>query len=241
MTSEPTEQAQRARRPGHLPPALLAAAGDRVHGAGEIAAQAIEGLLEAAASGDPELLEAGAAALLAGQPAMAPVWHVAMAARQPDPVEALVALRRRLSEETEAAARAAVAWLRAHATGPVQTVSESSLVGLTLRRLPQAEPGGAPDGGPAGHGLVRYGLAGLVGADAIGPAALLNATGTAALAAAYPTIVVATSIKLVPAGVFERLAAPGFERIPLERFSAVVLGAEVLDPAEAGRRAAAIG
>ncbi|HEX9342301.1 MAG TPA: hypothetical protein VF995_01625 [Actinomycetota bacterium] len=232
MTSEPTEHLQRAHLRRHLPPALLAAANDRVHGASEIATRAIEGLLEVAARGDPELLEAGAATLLAGQPAMAPVWHVAMAARQPDPVRALAALTRRLGEETEAAARTAAAWLREHAAGPVRTVSESSLVGLTLRRLAEVatEPGKRADEAPVG----------LVGADAIGPVELLNATGTAGLAAAMPTIVVATSIKLVPAAVFERLAAPGFERIPRERFAAVVLGAEVVDPAEAGRRAAAI-
>jgi hypothetical protein len=237
MTSEPTEQLEQLRR--HLPPALLAAVSDRVHGASEIAAQAIEGLLEVAAGDDAELLEVGAETLLAGQPAMAPVWHVARAARQPDPVKALAALDRELGKETEAAARTAAAWLREHATGPVRTVSESSLVGLTLRRLAEAhEHGGeaAPRRGTGAGGPP----VGLVGADAIGPVELLNANGTAELAAAMPTLVVATSIKLVPAAVFERLAAPGFERIACERFAAVVLGAEVVDPLEAGRRAAAI-
>jgi len=238
MTSEPADRLEREQLRRHLPPALLAAASDRVHGASEIAAQAIEALLELAAGDDQELLEVGAATLLAGQPAMAPVWHVARAARQADPVKALAALDRQLSEETAAAARTAAAWLRARsgAAGAVLTVSESSLVGLTLRRLAElaelnehATPERA-DRAPVG----------LVGADAIGPTELLNATGTAELASAAPTIVGATSIKLVPATVFERLAAPGFERIPHERFTAIVLGAEVTDPAEAGRRAAAI-
>lgn len=235
MTSEPAGTQAELRR--HLPPALLEAAGDRVHGATEIAARALHGLLEVAAGDDEELLEAAVEVLLAGQPAMAPVWHVARAARQADPVRALAALDRRLSEETEAAARSAAAWLRAHASGPVRTVSESSLVRLTLRRLAEAERDAAERAGarePSGQPV------GLVGADAIGPAELLNAAGTAALAAAMPTLVVAGSLKLVPAAVFERLAAPGFERIPLERFRAVVLGAEVVDPAEAGRRAAAL-
>ena len=168
---------------------------------------------------------------------MAPVWHVARATRQPDPVKALAALERQLAEETEAAARTAAAWLRAHATGQVRTVSESSLVGLTLRRLASGQ---REAGRPAGEPEAAGSPVGLAGADAIGPAALLNAAGTAELAATVPTLVVATSIKLVPAAVFERLAAPGFERIPLERFRAVVLGAQVVSPAEVGRRAAAI-
>ena len=51
---------------------------------------------------------------------------------------------------------------------------------------------------------------------------------------------VVTPLKLVPAGVFGRLAAPGFEAVPLAAVAAVALPGEVVAPAEAGRRAAAL-
>jgi hypothetical protein len=212
-----------------LPAAVLRAAHDRRGGATEIAATALDGLLEAA--DDPPLLQAAVATLLAGQPAMAPLWHLARAARGPAPREALGELRRRLEPDAEAAAAAAANWLRrrlADRPGAVATVSHSSLVDRALARL--------------GRGGERVGpLAGLVGADAVGPAAFLNASGTAELAARLPTLVVATPVKLVPAEVFARLAAPGFEAVPLAAAAGVVVGPEVLSPAEAGRRAAALG
>jgi hypothetical protein len=79
-----------------------------------------------------------------------------------------------------------------------------------------------------------------VGADAIGPQGLLNAVGTAELVARVPALVVATAVKLVPATVFDRLGGEGFEVVPLEPLAAVVVGPEVLSPAEAGRRAAGL-
>jgi hypothetical protein len=215
--------------PRRLPAPLLAAAGDRRGGAMEVAAAALDGLLEIAA--DRSLLEEAVAVLLAGQPAMAPVWHLARAARSPDPPSALAGLRRRLDADAEAAVATATAWLLGHlATSPgaVGTVSHSSLVARVLTSA------GVP-GSAAAPGV------GLVGADAIGPAALLNAAGTGELAARAPTLVVATAIKLVPAEVFGRLAGPGFEVVPLDRVRAVVLGPEILSPAEAGRRAAGLG
>jgi hypothetical protein len=78
---------------------------------------------------------------------------------------------------------------------------------------------------------------GLVGADAIGPGALLNAEGTRELVGRVPTLVVATAVKLVPAEVFGGLGGAGFEVVPLQAVAAVVVGAEVLSPAGAGRRA----
>jgi hypothetical protein len=230
-----------------LPAAVLAAASDREGGASEVAAMAVEGLLELA--GDRARLDAAVAVLLAGQPAMAPMWHLARAAGAPDPAAALRGLRRLLDSEADAAVAVAAGWL-AHRPGPVRTVSHSSLVDRVLARLGgsgglmseagtqaaggHAEPSGSPpvDQGPVG--------AGLVGADAIGPSALLNAAGTGALAAAVPTLVVTTSLKLVPAAAFERLAAPGFEAVPLSALAAVTLGGELVEPAEAGRRAAAL-
>jgi hypothetical protein len=210
-----------------LPAAVLAAASDRRGGAMEVAATALDGLLEVAA--DPSVLEEAVAVLLAGQPAMAPIWHLARAARGPDPPAALAALRRALHADAEAAVATAAAWLldRLAATpGAVATVSHSSLVD---RVLAQVDPGSstAP-------------VVGVVGADAIGPGALLNAAGTRELADRLPTLVVATAVKLVPAEVFGRLGGAGFEAVPLEGLAAVVVGDEVLSPAEAGRRAAAL-
>jgi hypothetical protein len=81
-------------------------------------------------------------------------------------------------------------------------------------------------------------VVGVVGADAIGPDGLLNAEGTRELAGRVPVLVVATAVKLVPGEVFGRLGGPGFEVVPLADLAAVVVGPELLSPAEAGRRAA---
>ena len=209
-----------------LPAAVLAAASDRRGGAMEVAATAVDGLLAVAA--DPPMLEEAVRVLLAGQPAMAPIWHLARAARSPDPPSALAALRRHLHTDAEAAVDAATTWLLDHLTdhpGAVATVSHSSLVDRVLAQL--------------GPGQVRGpgAVVGVVGADAIGPGALLNAVGTRELAAQQPTLVVATGVKLVPGKVFGRLGGAGFEVVPLEAVAAVVVGGEVLSPAEAGRRA----
>jgi hypothetical protein len=219
---------------GLLPTAVREAAADRRGGATEVAARALDGLLEVA--GEPGRLEAAVAALLAGQPAMAPIWHLARAARGPDPGAALARLRASLDADAGAAVEAAAGWLRPRVAGggrgAVATVSHSSLVDRVLARL--GEGAGAAETGAARAGPV----VGLVGADAIGPEALLNAAGTGELAARLPTLVVATAIKLLPAEAFARLAGPGFEAVPLGAVAAVVVGPEVLAPAQAGRRAA---
>ena len=237
-----------------LPPAVLAAASDRAGGALEVAATALDGLLEVA--GDPELLEEAVVALGAGQPAMAPIWHLAVAARSPDPRSALAALRARLAADAGAAVDAATAWLLdrlaadtgAGHPGAVATVSHSSLVDRVLGRVAGARGNPAPRIlGPLhgrvaqaeveGVGLSTAPVVGVVGADAIGPAALLNADGTRELAERVPTLVVATPVKLVPAAVFGRLGGAGFEVVALETLAAVVVGPEVLSPVQAGRRA----
>jgi hypothetical protein len=273
-----------------LPPAVLAAASDRAGGALEVAATALDGLLEVA--GGRELLEEAVRVLEAGQPAMAPIWHLATAARSPDPRSALATLRARLTADADAAVEAATTWLldrlAAHPggahPGAVATVSHSSLVDRVLDRLgpsPTTHPGASltrtrrivgplhgrvaePGGGSAGLSTAPLGAdptgaegagastappgtegagsstapaVGVVGADAIGPVALLNADGTRELAGRVPTLVVATAVKLVPAAVFGRLGGPGFEVVPLEAVAAVVVGPEVLSPAQAGRRA----
>jgi hypothetical protein len=214
-----------------LPAAVRDAAADRRGGATEVAARALDGLLEVA--GDPRRLEAAVAALLAGQPAMAPVWHLARAARGPDPGAALAGLRAHLAADADAAVDAAAGWLRPRLAGDgrgaVATVSHSSLVDRVLARLAPGATGAAGAAQP---------VVGLVGADAIGPAAFLNAAGTGELATRLPTLMVATAIKLLPAEAFARLAGPGFEAVPLPAVAAVVVGPEVLSPAEAGRLAA---
>jgi hypothetical protein len=207
-----------------LPAAVLAAASDRRGGALEVAATALDGLVEAA--DDPPLLEQAVTALLAGQPAMAPIWHLARAARAPDPTAALAALRHDLTTDAAAAVTAAASWLQPHLAtgGAVATVSHSSLVDRVLARVgPRSAPGDP--------------VVGVVGADAIGPGALLNAVGTRELVGRVPTLVVATAVKLVPAEVFGGLGGAGFEVVPLQAVAAVVVGAEVLSPAGAGRRA----
>ena len=222
---------------GLLPAAVRDAAADRRGGATEVAARALDGLLEVA--GDPRRLEAAVAALLAGQPAMAPVWHLARAARGPDPRAALAGMRARLGADADAAVAAAAAWLRPRLAGggrdAVATVSHSSLVDRVLARLGPGAGGGPGATGAAGEARP---VVGLVGADAVGPEALLNAAGTGELASRLPTLVVATAIKLLPAEAFARLAGPGFEAVPLRAVAAVVVGPAVLSPAEAGRLAA---
>jgi hypothetical protein len=223
-----------------LPQAVLAAASDRQGGALEVAATALDGLLEVA--DDPDPLAEAVAVLESGQPAMAPIWHLAVAARSPDPPSALATLRTRLAADADAAVEAATAWLLAHlAAHPdgahpdaVATVSHSSLVARVLGRVRATEPE------VEGAGLSTAPVVGVVGADAIGPDGLLNADGTRELVGRVPTLVVATAVKLVPAEVFGRLGGAGFEVVRLEALAAVVVGAEVLSPAEAGRRARAL-
>jgi translation initiation factor 2B subunit (eIF-2B alpha/beta/delta family) len=223
-----------ADRRDRLPAAVVEAAGDREGGATEVARRALDGLVEVAA--DPDLLAEAIELLVAGQPAMAPMWHLARAAASDDPATALADLRWRLDRDQTAATGAAAHWLQRR-PGPVATVSHSSLVDAVLARLrSQYGQYGEAREGAGGEPAVA-----LVGADAIGPEALLNATGTRALAERLPTLVVSIPIKLVPAAAFERLAAPGFETVPLDRVAAVALGPEVLEGAEVGRRAAALG
>jgi hypothetical protein len=222
-----------------LPPAVLAAASDRQGGALEVAATALGGLLEVA--DDPDLLVEAVAVLESGQPAMAPIWHLALAARSPDPPSALATMRTRLAADADAAVEAATDWLldrlAAHLDGghpgAVATVSHSSLVDRVLGRVDRAL-------GRQGAGSSTGPVVGVAGADAIGPEGVLNAEGTRELVGRVPTVVVATAVKLVPAEVFGRLGGAGFEVVRLEALAAVVVGAEVLSPAEAGRRARAL-
>jgi hypothetical protein len=141
---------------------------------------------------------------------------------------ALRSLRERVDFDIERSVATAVRLLTQWGCA-VRAAPGSGLVAAVLAALP--DPAGS-----AGSGVV-----GLAGVDAVGPAAVLNIASTGDLARAVPTILVATSVKLVPQDVFETLGAAGFETVELGPFGTVVLDGEVFTPAEAGRRAAASG
>jgi hypothetical protein len=206
-----------------LTPQLAVAVDDGVSGASGVVRQVIDGLLRLA--DDPDRLRSAADLVTTRLPWCAPMWHVLAAAGATDPVLALRSLRERLDVEVDRSVAAALKLLSGRGCA-VRAAPGSALVAAVLATLP------APTGTPRE-------VVGLCGADGIGPAEILNIVGTRGLAATVPTIVVATSVKLVPQEAFQRLAAPGFERVPLRLFEAVVLDGEVLPPAEAGRRAAA--
>jgi hypothetical protein len=199
---------------------LAAALADGASGATGVARQVIDGLVELADDGDR--LRAAADLLAVRLPWCAPMWHVVRAACATDPQCALRSLRERLDFDVDRSVATAVKLL-AERGCVVRAAPGSALVGAVLGAL--AEPAGAAE------------VVGLAGADAVGPTAVLNIAGTRALADAVPTIIVATSVKLVPQEAFGRLGASGFEQVPLGLFEVVVLDGEVVTPAEAGRRA----
>ena len=207
-----------------LSPVLTRAVQDRTSGATGVARQVLDGLLEQV--DDRRHLHQLADVLPGMLPGYASMWHIARAARSDDPASALRAIRAQLDEDVARSVTVATAFIGEQG-GAVRTAPSSALVKAVVAAL-----GAAATVGPAHHGLA--------GADAISPTRVLNIRGTHDLATSLPTVVVTTSLKLVPEDVFERLGSPLFERIPLELFSAVVLDGDVITPAEAGRRAAAV-
>ncbi len=203
---------------------LAAAVADETSGATEIVREVIDGLL--ALADDPARVRETADLLAARLPWCAAMWHVVAAAQADNPRFALRSLRQRLDLAADRSIATAVR-LMTRSGCAIRTAPGSSLVGAVLAGLPQ------PSAPPTG-------VVGLVGADGLGPDGLLNIVGTRDLAEAVPTVVVTTSAKLVPTEAFERLGAPGFERVPLALFESVVLDGEVLTPVEAGRRAASL-
>jgi len=206
-----------------LTPQLVAALQDVSSGATGVVRQVIDGLLGLADNG--QRLPAVAASIADQLPWCAPMWHVVHATTAEDPQLALRSLRERLDFDVERSV-ATVAKLLAERGRAVQAMPGSDLVAAVLRRLPQPT-------GPAG-------VVGLVGADAVGPTGMLNIVGTGELAGRTPTVIITTSVKLIPEEAFQRLGAPGFERVPLGLFDQVVIDGEVLTPVEAGQRAAAL-
>jgi hypothetical protein len=203
-----------------LTPSLTAAVEDTTSGATDVVRQVVDGLL--ALTGDPGRLRAAAGVLTARLAWCGPMWQVTRAVHDRDPAAALRSLRDRLDTDAERSIAAAARLLTARGCA-VRTAPGSGLVAAVLAALPE-----------------RTGTAtvGLAGADAISPTAVLNIAGTGELARTVPTIVVTTSVKVVPPEVFETLGAPGFETIELGLFEAVVLDGELLTPAQTGRRVA---
>jgi hypothetical protein len=204
-----------------LTPRLVVAVQDGTSGATDVARQVINGLLEL--TDEPGRLPATAELLAARLRWCAPMWHISRAAHAVNPVAALRSLRDRLDFDVDRSVAVAVKLLTERGCA-VRAVRGSGLVAAVARALPE----------PAGARTVN----GLVGADALGPTAMVNMVGTGGLARTVPTFIIATSMKLVPEESFRRLRGSGLERVPLRQFEAVVLDGEVLTPAEAGQRAA---
>lgn len=210
--------------PSWWPAPLREAVIDESLGATEVAHMVVDGLLHLAPD-QPKAV--GAADGVAERlPGYAPVWHACRAVRSDSPVAALRRIRRHLDEAIPRSVTAARQWI-AERGGPVAAAPGSSIVAQVL-----GEPQPAIDRDP---------VTGLAGADAIGPTEVLNIKGTADLARRIPTLVVTTSLKLVPEAVLARLGAPLLEKVPLHVFAAVVVDGEVLSPQEAGQRARAHG
>jgi len=205
-----------------LTPCLVAAAGDDTSGATGVVRRVVDGLL--AMGDDPARLRAAVALLRERLAWCGPMWQVARAADSPDPCAALRSLRQRLDLDA-ARSVATVVRLLTQRGAAVRAVPGSALVAAVLSALP-------PLPGPA--------VVGLAGADAVGPDAVLNVAGTGDLARTVPTVIVATSVKLVPQRAFAALGGCGFETVQLNLFAAVVLDGALLTPAETGRRAAAL-
>lgn len=220
-----------------LPKPLQEAVTATTAGATGVAYLAIAGLLELI--DDPAELERATAFLTARLTGYGPIWHIARAVRGDDPAAALRRIRDDLTQAVENSVKAAADWVVEHGGPPVAIAPSSSIVGRVLAQLDEARPGGYGAGtGPVAHsGEPAIALA---GADAIGPTAVLNIVGTRELAERLPTLVVTTGLKLVPGPVFERLGAPVFEPIPLDRFAGIVIDGEVFSPAAAGHRAATL-
>jgi hypothetical protein len=202
---------------------LVAALEDDVSGATGVVRQVIDGL--SGLVGDRDQLRATADLVASRLPWCGPMWQVVRAAYATDPVLALGSLRERMDYDVDRSIATTVKLL-AERGCPVRTAPGSALVGAVLDALAHPTRAGA--------------VVGLAGADALGPTEVLNIVGTRDLAGAVPTTIIATSLKLLPEQAFQRLHAPGFERIPLRMFEAVVLDGEVLTPAEVGQRAAAL-
>ena len=204
-----------------LPDSLREALTVDTGGATGVTRLVIAGLLEIA--NDRSRLEETAALMAARLPGYASLWHIVQASRSDHPELALRRIRQELDEGVSKSVAAAREWVIGRG-GNVAVAPSSSLVEQVLRELGDRSGMGEP-------------TAALAGADAVGPTAILNIKGTLELAKRLPTLVVTTSLKLVPETVFADLETSEFERIPLELFTGVVIDGEIISPAAAGERA----
>ena len=133
---------------------------------------------------------------LAGQPAMAPIWHLALAARDPDPAAALAGLRR-LGADADAAVAASLAartaWPAPRAASPPSPTA------------PWSTGSSPPPAPPCCRRVTRW--PGWWGRTRSGRRR--SSTPTGPVLTRLPTLVVATAVKLVGAGV----RAPGRARV----------------------------
>ena len=219
------------------------ASGDRRHGAAVVEKRLIDGLLQVRRGWIVDELARGAAALRAGQPAMANLRSLARRLVDDDPTVVEAHLRERLAVLGELDRRfAANAWPHIEGRRRVLSLSRSSAVAAVLvgawergwrgetvifdgsrtgcgreqaRRLAEtiqgvrSQPDATIPGWLAGEGSLV-----VVGADAVSPRRLVNASGTAALLelAAFrkvPAMVVADSGKDIADDEIDEILAAG--------------------------------
>jgi len=266
---------------------------DNRSGASELLGRAIEVLRAARHSGPLALLRV-APALCAAQPSMAAIWNAAGLALRDDGEAALERFARQVAHAPRALARFALSALEPPRRGEavkIVTCSASGSVRVCLVALAARGPVhvACAEGRPAMEGrdmAAALGAAGLevtlytdaaiaaaldhaaavlVGADAVGPAWIINKAGTDQLAAAaaqrgVPVYVAASRDKFVgpplddhlrlrtgpteevwsepPAGV--AVANPYFERTPLDLVTALVTDVGVIGARDAAAVCAAM-
>lgn len=236
------------------------AVADTRSGSVEIAVRAANGIADL--RGKRDVVRA-TRALVRAHPAMAGLWRLGAEAYDAPDVEAAAHGFAARLEATTGAAADAVRWVVTRRNQVVLTHSASGSVVRALERVRSriarvlctaSLPGG--EGRALARRLERAGFevevvpdaavaeacarahVALVGADAVTPDGIVNKVGTrvVALCAADARIgcyAIASSLKLLPAVLWDPAAAPAYELTPLRAFDAVVT--------EAGpRRAAAI-
>jgi translation initiation factor 2B subunit (eIF-2B alpha/beta/delta family) len=235
---------------------IRGAASDRRSGAAEIARRAAEALA-ALPRAD---LRAAVEALVRGHPSMAPLWRLGtevLAAR--DHAGAAAAFARRVGAEADAVAAAAAPLLdgtivlHSYSSTLVAAVAAAGVAAHCAR----SEPGGEGEATAAAlrergvdawvvsdkeaEARAASGMTVVVGADSVGPGGVVNKVRTAALATASRRgggrcLALSGSTKLVAE---DLPAGPPFERVPLDRLTAIVTEDGTLAPGEARRAAAA--
>jgi initiation factor 2B subunit 1/2 family protein len=230
------------------------AASDRRSGAAEIVRRAAEALA-ALPSHD---VEEAVLTLIRGQPSMAPLWRLGSEALgSTDHVEAARNFAVRVAAEPGEIAREATALLpgivvvhsfsstviAAVAAAGAQAICARSEPGgegaTTVKRLVELGAGARLVGDGEALEAVAEAGAVVVGADAVGPAGVVNKVGTLRLAEAArrystPCYALAGESKLLAAGL---PAAHPFECTPLDLFTSVVTQEGPLSPTEAARQA----